>query len=1616
MPPAPGPSWRGSAQTPAQRGARSWRRPGTGSTASLPLKSRWLRGFLSLMSALVAIASIVLFIILIFVPGCSRTQFAILSPAPYTNGGLPPYPFAQQDREDYQTQLSAENLPDFLGKKQSTTAPKSEPRVRQAAKSVLVVYVAALAGRTDDGVVLYSIDSGPDEPEGYLPLQQLWDYLASLPSSQKKILAIDLSRGPIDWRWGQFTAPGLAPSTGQGPSQGDLDAILAKIPNLAVLTSAAPGEVSWPNPTFSHSVFAHFLLRGLAGEADGSGQATRDRRISLSELHNFVLTHTNHWVVQNRDLRGQHPQLFVAPAARPDPSGTVVAEVRGRPSPGISDSTRQVDGSRTKRLETLWEARDGWIAREPEQWDPLGWRQFLEHLHRAEQWRLVGQFEGMDPHLQAAETAERQLASRDASRKSETASSQFVATSLSRRTSLGPFAETTPVLPERQLQLVLQGLAPSTLAKPVQDASIRLRSRAEKQAWQPFRSRQWVGTVLAEADQVRRTSEDLLFVGSEAALVQSASSRQAAESKLELCEQITGDLTDAHRLHHRLLAELPDLAWWAAQRLPVENLRSTAIHSRRARLMKDYSLGIDEARFRPPSLEEQEKLRDESDDSALQQTEIDLLVMFEQTRQLGRLLDRELEPKFSYGTSSDWRDELKVLKQSLTHPEKGLDALRARLVRHAKGLIGADSEAAGASSNVELGQTQYFHWLRLRNALQWSGLPADLRRGLFLELEQSDRILNANAQKVPVAASAEWNGDEWGGVDGCWQALWALQSLSLGATDSGMHERWVVWKNAVVDSRTQTDLLAQLGRSVRVEFRDRVERSQPSPAATDRMDDVLRTLIVAERAARTLHGYDATLFASDRDPIRRLRDFDLAALSIAQANRYLQDFWGKVAPGDREPWYVQAVDQCLRVAQRQNDQVSVPALKTARTEVAQRMQELQAARLKLATKAETVDLSLASQQSVQLGVEIDDLIPPGIAALWLSDENPSSVLEFLPAERQAVTPTSTKSDVTIRKQRAVAAQNCGLIAVRPRLLFRGRFWDEQENVVQVDPCPPNSIDIVYQAPSATGEVVVFGVDRRDTILILDCSLSMAEPMVATNKQGDSRFQAARKALIEAIRVLRDGPVLRNEKEPNVVGLMAYGHRARTKNGDPNQTSTNPEWKLPIPSAVAEEWRNDFELLTPPDRLLDEQYRRIASNLDTLQPFGQTPLLGAIQSSARWLIDRKRGGVIVAITDGAYNDGIADGPRYKTLQQTLQSHPELSLHIVGFGVSAPAEIASLTKLGEHTRGTYHDAPDGTKLADAIEKVMKPRRFDVVREAQPREEYHSNLGQPVRDLAPHGYKVRFPDLAEFPIEIYGGERLEFDLDVANKSLKPRRPQPLLFRRAVDAGTFSLREPTRFGYLKADFDKATGRADFLFSLDRDDLLGIVERPAEIRIDITPRGAGARLSRSWRLSPSQSIPAWQVELRDWPADSKPLIQAWWKMARTEPDVLIPLADSIKGKSPAALPGWLDSSLSVTAEIQPGKVLLRLQAHQIPSGTSLGDLRVELGRRSQVQSRFIPAAFNWRNRLFEAQRQVTFEFDVGESFDASTADIAVTSQTSLERGCRTLETPLAIDKWDKEQ
>jgi sulfatase modifying factor 1 len=84
---------------------------------------------------------------------------------------------------------------------------------------------------------------------------------------------------------------------------------------ILVLTSCAPGQISWEDEGLHHGVFMHHVLRGLSGEADGN----KNGKITLSELYDFTSVGTKTYVAKHfRDIqvpaqRGEINGVFELP-------------------------------------------------------------------------------------------------------------------------------------------------------------------------------------------------------------------------------------------------------------------------------------------------------------------------------------------------------------------------------------------------------------------------------------------------------------------------------------------------------------------------------------------------------------------------------------------------------------------------------------------------------------------------------------------------------------------------------------------------------------------------------------------------------------------------------------------------------------------------------------------------------------------------------------------------------------------------------------------------------------------------------------------------------------------------------------------------------------------------------------------------------------------------------------------------------------------------------------------------------------------------------------------------------------------------------------------------------
>ncbi len=1636
MPASPKPNWRGNAgaASPGRGGVRSWRRPGAVAGLFLPGRGQFTRWLFSTVAWLLSVLAMILFVWLIFIPGCAAPQFGVLTVSEYDRS-LPPLSFAKEDAKQFSgIELKVQDLLD----------PSESAKVRNSLTGrreddVLVVWLAMLAGRTDDGVLLYQgTSSHPDEQSRTtaLPLDEVFKFLKGQTpkqNKQQKLLILDVWRGPIDWRWGQFGVPFASPN-----QEAELEKAVEDVPHLAILTAASSGEISWSSPQMKRSVFSEMVTHGLHGKADRDG----DKRVTLAELDTFVGEGTNHWVKQNRDLRGQHPRLIL-PKSVADANSlrkAQVGSVSGKPSNNASmTETTAVPDSFAKLID-LWEQRDKLQKDSPEQFDPLAWRRLHEHLRRAERCYLAGQPYDVS-EFAGAEEQLKHLHRGVESPAEQVKDYPFVAASIRRATTeANELPRTNPPLPEVHLKQLLteQALIPKETNPLLVNQAEVIRRRTELLAWRSFRPRVWAGGLLNEADASRRLGEDWLFVDI-AHAAQSTSAFAAAENKLKQFEDWTDELSQSRHLLNRLWSELPELAFWAVHRFPVEEVVGPGL---RRDLMKRYAAGIKKERFSPPTGEELRSIVKDRD-TELSRAEADLLALFQHTRDLTGLLDAELEPQLRisrdgsglFATNPELIQKLAQLREKIQNRDHGLNAVQSRLENYTKTLLNGSSDDAG----------QYLRWHELHGALQWTGLNASLRQQLLREWERMDKLLHEKREYVANVKTGQV-ADKDNATDhnrtipaesaqrqAQWQALWALQVVSLGLpTELGsstgdpelrreQQERWVAWKHSVIDVQDSDSLLVTLGKSVRSELRERRNRVSVLIEKDTSLTRSLQLLWRAECAARTLHGYDALLIPEKDDPLRTCRKLEWATLCLWQAERYADDFWGKRNENDPgEAWFQLVADQCVNAAKRINLELRQPGFEEASNATQKFLETRRLAKLELVQKAGRLDLGLGRQQTMNFSATKSPDIPLGLAALWLDpgrDDPPR--LEILPTERRALFDQSATAEFTIKSasNSLNAGSNCDPIPVHPRLLFRGRLWNTNE--ILVNPCLPQGVEIVSLAAPSKGEIVVRGSDTPEIVFILDCSLSMNEPI----GNGPLRIDVAKQVLRDTLSTLNADAVEPN-KEPKVA-VIAYGHRGKKK-GD--NTELNPIWKNPPDNLPADFWNHDYEWLSSkptPQKLNQQELARLKKKVEELTYWGNTPLLGSIIEATKPLTgDGKSGGLIVAITDGVWNDGNSKA-RYDGLKNLFKNHPELSLQLVAFGNWEPAEINALNKLKQDLGAKMDLALDSVALARTLQNAIRSRKYRVTSadSANANSRWEAPLGEVVKRLDTGSYLVSFPNCKDTSVVLSGGERLVFDLDLDKRWLQHlKKPSMKLFNSPTDVPLDAKDEPTRFGYHSARYDETNQRAEIVVALDRDDDLGFVRRPAEIFIGVQPQGAKGRreFSRTIELELDQSVPAWHITIENWPARQiKPEVQAFWKMARSQPEQFMKLKELLAGSQTITVSEqtWqLAASQSDDGKKIQVKVTDVTMANALgKQRESLSDFRVELGKQ-ELDQPFEPASGDVRAQYFEQNRQIVFTFSVSDNFSTDLAVIAVTSRAKREQESRHLDKPLRIEKWDDEQ
>ena len=1574
-------------------------------------------------------------------PGCTPTYLIVATAKQYQETALPPNAFASNDDAALRSLI---NPGHFSGPEERVVTTFEEMVGHAKGHKNVVLYLNKLGVRKAKHAYVLDVQAKHEKDAGFVQLDDLWKALKELPENneQVKVVLLDVCRFESDWRLGILENSVLD----------NLADNIADIDNLVVITSCAPGEVSYTSAHLGggQSVFGHYAFRALAGDADRDG----NRRVSIRELYEFVHVKSLNWVNLNRDRAGQHPQIFLSDDSLMEHELAAVGthqategNVKPTPIASMSDKLQERwilrDKLRDDSRKNVWSSV---IERHP-----LAWRRLTFDLMRAEELLWSREVKLADALIKDADKTLVELQNdfehpvhgepEDVLDRRDTFAHNNVIRRLVSEDAAEPdpnLADNQPKMPEDHLTAMFSAtdLLPNDVAglPDVVDLAIKTRKLAEQSANQSLYGLAWSRTLILDADKSRRMGEDDLFAGR----VSDASTHiKAARARYDAGIQVSNAVHEAQVTLNQLLLELPDLAFWASERwVNGENNRSVQNwgKSGRSEIIERHeeilsgAIPVDEGleNWQLPSAEQLGKI---VPDDELVRIELATLQLFAEAASLANRLSVVKTLKFPLGEDHAWIDDLR--RDAKLAREKFID-IDERVCNAARMFL----------DQKHSDQFQQDSWRRSHEFLQYSLLPSELRQKLRVARAGFETRMNENALKAEV--------DNWKEVKPApmatkrtqWRALWINHVLTLGMHGTPQSKKlWEGWQfvaEAEDHSEKQREKLLNLGLLIRqawIEKREqpRVLTRRPGKSVAKKRAD----LGEADRIARTLHGYDAKLLKTFDEPAAALNKLMMAELLTFHSQRFAEDFWASL---DQQPhWFELAAKQSLEAARSlaRSLPTEFPA-DMLRTEFAD-ADRLLAARIDAHLKGSAFPVVFGLEGARRLNLTLIEQgdVPDGQAAVWLDknsvklNEKFGKQLTIVDQGRVSVETSGGDALFTLRKPPGFDDRpGCETLNVKLNVAFRGHRWKRSVPTVSVDPCRQEGVAFHWKPADTSGEIIVTGADRRSVMFILDCSNSMV------SKEDPLRFSNAVNTLRDALQALHQQHLMGGDENRREVGLTVYGHRVQqlSQGGVLGPIVVRPDLPkrfLPIPADGKQPYL-DIQRLRTVQALTNAHFKDILEDLPLLSGWGNTPLIGSIQQVVKQYIPS--GGTIVAITDGADtqdgNDAVNLAKRVEVLKNDARNHPKgVEISIVGFAVTA-ADRSKLDALAKETGGAFFDAPTGKQLAAALGTALTSRPY-VVTSENPGFTAKSKLGKP-QPLKRGDYSVGFSDLQPLGFEMVGGERLAYALERGSLHHQKDKTIPLI-KDSVPAaipGQPAADHPVSFAYRSFEEDAHKNQADratatFLFSVTHKNPSLFVRRPREIFFDVHPVTARSDAPKKlrqmeWHLQPGQSIPTWKVIVHDWPAGAAAEVNAWWKMQRSPLDVeTLPLT-SEQGQFQLTTDLSLDLAEKPNINIHGRTVTIIVKARGEASVSAndallseLTNLRLELGTRSS-DKQFNPHRFAFTRIFRPDERSLEFRFAVDEGFDPSKCIIGVTTWKALRTNATSLEKPLVIPKHDR--
>jgi Mg-chelatase subunit ChlD len=1396
-------------------------------------------------------------------------------------------------------------------------------------RGVIIFYVSMHGVVDDSGRACVAFpESNALDSTTWLPVADVLKRIRDLglPDSVHKLLIFDANRELANW------GAGIVENT----FASRLEQALAEtpVPNLVILNSTSPGETGWSSPELRGTAFGQFLRLGLAGAADLTKEGgNHDSRVSLKELHHYLLRHVDSWVRMNRGTRQQPmlipstPDDFVLtcsvnqsllekmvsrfatdagadsslPTDRLNELWRIYSDLDQRHADSLAPHQMSVLRRTLVRLERS--ARAGAAYRRETAAAEHEWVRHADQLREragksvpgesiplesraayADAWvpglaaklrslPLLTRLGRLDPATEA------QLLS-DVKRFQSQDSLDELAASPTLNSSLDLSRSLTVVHFIRLLKKSLSGpVTPSAGIGLIGPAS-EMQTLSDLAAVpRDPRSQKWIHGAVEAADLARRRAQDNLLAGvSDPAL--EAEVREAYGQATEIDTAVA----EALLLTDELTAELPDLAGWlltVCERNPSEapalrELLATVIAGVQSLIRQLEEFPVE----KPP----------------VTSSELPFLSQFQELR----LQYRQLRQQFD-----DACERLAT--------RNDVDPLVAREV--------ADllDWPLLSSRSTESGLTP----LQQRQAIQsrYAQLSRDLHRR---SLEQLFRHDNSSGTTTPEDASPDVGADSptipQAPRVGHRHPLVALLE-PLSQTDAAKTPDSA--ESAAKPVPTAGEPSTLIGASVR-----RILRGIPAriDAARERHLASLNEPSQAWRQAARQSRIAAPWIAlhGPRDPESELRRVDVQQLLLWHARRYTDDFWGPAIRGEHG-YFDSAASAAIDAARL----IGIPNPAASR-----QINELEtllgarrdAARRGLVVRANPVlmvdpgDRPTARVGVIHSSAAAGSGFPPGTSTLRIADAQQNLLAPLTPVLIRPVSdgahtgaaPSEPKSlppeefHIPLSGGQRDLADTIGTAMV----VFRGHEFRDD---LVIKTAAGTTVEIRPQK-LRTARIRLNGNQRQRpaVVFILDCSASMRQLMPFESRDSQvSRMEVAKAALVRML----DSLAARGDAR---VGVILYGHRIGWSTKEPNQLLTQPASGAPLPEGLMP--YEDIETILPLGRFDPTTAARVAQRLEKIRPWGETPLYLALTQALQEFKDEEADvqRSVVVITDGMNYQFNPSPEKARTAQDVLAADGarRIPLHIVGFGIQPDERDQAqrvFGRLSAETGGHYVSVAEATSLAETLEDILQRQQYSVRANAGARMQtaIGSSIELQWNDDAPQEFVVSTDQLSE-SVEVTGGEALELFVN-------PNATRLLSAGYEIGAPTFSplvggsRQDPTgvRLGVHQPVREDHT--VIFDFSLQQAQQRWI-RRPREVWIEVTPLHADNRLGAKYivydpEFVPHLPVPVLRVTARNWPQGARRArIDFWCRWSATEPSLVIPLSEVPGPELPLPVPAAVDA------------------------------------------------------------------------------------------------------------